>query len=166
MRQEPLGSRLASRLGLPFIEGDDLHPAANVARMREGLPLDDEMRKPWFENVAAALRAQQKGSVASCSALKRSYRSTLSAGGPIFFIHPEVDEVRLVEQMTMRQHFMPVTLPESQLQTLEPLDAREWGRTVSGILPLAQQVDQITSGWRAGSARCQCTNQSVMISPV
>ncbi|WP_366927419.1 hypothetical protein [Martelella sp.] len=134
--------------------------------MREGLPLDDEMRKPWFENVAAALRAQQKGSVASCSALKRSYRSTLSAGGPIFFIHPEVDEVRLVEQMTMRQHFMPVTLPESQLQTLEPLDAREWGRTVSGILPLAQQVDQITSGWRAGSARCQCTNQSVMISPV
>ena len=52
--------------------------------------------------------------------------------------------MRLVERMTMRQHFMPVTLPESQLQTLEPLDAREWARTVSGILPLAQQVDQIT----------------------
>jgi gluconokinase len=147
-----LGSRLASRLGLPFIEGDDLHPAANVARMSEGLPLDDEMRKPWLESVAAALRAYPEGAVASCSALKRSYRSTLSATGPIFFIHPEVDQARLVERMTMRQHFMPVTLLESQLQTLEPLDAGEWGRTISGILPLARQVDQIIAGWCTESA--------------
>lgn len=161
-----LGSRLASLLGLPFIEGDDLHPAANIVRMSEGLPLDDEMRKPWLENVATALRAHAKGSVASCSALKRSYRSTLSAGGPIFFIHPEVDKARLVERMTMRQHFMPVSLLESQLQTLEPLEAGEWGCTISGILPLAQQVDQIISGWRAGSAGCQRTNRSVMIPPV
>lgn len=134
------GRAIAERLGISFVEGDDLHPPENLERMSRGLPLDDEMRWPWLERIAASLLEHPEGAVASCSALKQSYRERLSKDCPIFFIHLDVEREILVKRMTAREHFMPVSLLESQLQTLEPLASEEPGITISGSIPLDQLV--------------------------
>src|SRR5699024_137608 len=70
-----IGALLAARLGVPFVDGDDLHPAANTAKMTAGRPLDDDDRWPWLEKVGGELtRADGAGVVVACSALKRRYR--------------------------------------------------------------------------------------------
>jgi gluconokinase len=134
--------RIADHLNVPFIEGDDLHSPASIERMSRGLPLNDDMRWPWLDRIASALGERPGGAVASCSALKRSYRARLAKDCPLFFLHLDVDRDVLISRMTAREHFMPVSLLENQLQTLEPLSAGETGATVSGSLPLDELISR------------------------
>lgn len=115
-----LAAALAARLGRPFLEGDVFHSAENVAAMRQGHPLTDEMRAGWLDAITAAAR-QNPGAVVSCSALKRSYRDRLREGaGPLKLIHLYGSRSLLAERMrSRRDHFMPVALLDSQLAVLE-----------------------------------------------
>lgn len=119
-----VGRALAETLGLPFVEGDDLHPPANVAKMAAGIPLTDADRAPWLDRIAAEL---DRPVVITCSALKRSYRDRLRVAAPdlvLVSLHgsPEL----LASRMAQRDgHFMPPSLLESQLATLEEPSADE-----------------------------------------
>lgn len=120
-----LARALAQALHLHFVEGDALHPPDNVARMAAGIALTDEDRHGWLQAVAAQLAnatAQQQGVVVSCSALKRSYRDLLRAGAAdVRFVHLHGDPQVLAQRMATRQgHYMPASLLQSQLDTLEP----------------------------------------------
>jgi gluconokinase len=111
-------------LGWPFQEGDSLHPPENVAKMKAGTPLDDADRAPWLAACAAWIRALHEAGrpgILTCSALKRSYRDTLSQGfGEVRFVYLEVPQQVLQDRLDRRQHhYMPGSLLESQLKTLE-----------------------------------------------
>ena len=119
-----LGERLARELGAVFIEGDDFHPPANVQRMAAGMALTDADRQGWLEALATQLiRAQAGGrsAVLACSALKHHYRDTLRGGAPSLRpIHLTGPRALLAQRMAARQgHYMPASLLDSQLATLE-----------------------------------------------
>lgn len=119
------GRRLAEGLGATFIEGDDYHPPANVAKMSQGIALEDADRAGWLAELHAVLRrgeAAGRPQVLACSALKASYRAVLAEGledwRVVFLTGPrEVLQARLAAR---RNHFMPPSMLESQLRTLEP----------------------------------------------
>jgi gluconokinase len=119
-----VGRALAARLGWPFQEGDDLHPAANIAKMASGAPLTDADRAPWLERIKAwidqRLALGQSGVVA-CSALKRAYRDQLVAGRrQVVILYLKADKSLLQPRLRARHgHFMPPALLDSQLETLE-----------------------------------------------
>ncbi|MBI5160678.1 MAG: gluconokinase [Micrococcales bacterium] len=115
-----MGELLASRLGVPFVDGDDLHPAANVEKMRAGRPLTDDDRDPWLDAVGA--RLAEGPVVLACSALKRAYRDRLRAAAPALrLIYLRGSAGLLRHRMEHRAgHYMPPRLLESQLATLEP----------------------------------------------
>ncbi|WP_029874108.1 gluconokinase [Rhizobium leguminosarum] len=120
-----VGEKLAEALHLAFVEGDALHPAANVEKMSKGIPLTDEDRMPWLDRIGEDIKAsleKSKGIIVSCSALKRLYRDRLraAAGGNLFFVYLEGSRALLMKRMGERKgHFMPVSLLDSQLATLE-----------------------------------------------
>jgi gluconokinase len=119
-----IGRSLAEALGLPFVEGDDLHPDANVAKMAAGIPLTDADRAPWLDRVAARL---DEPVVITCSALKRSYRDRLRRAAPdLVLVYLHGTRELLEERMAQRDgHFMPTSLLDSQLATLEEPAADE-----------------------------------------
>ena len=122
------GVALARTLSWPFVEGDDLHPPENVAKMAAGIPLADDDRWPWLDRIVNELRALSKTSpdiVVACSALKQSYRDRLSPAGDIRFVHLHGDRETIAARLAMRHHrYMPATLLDSQFATLEvPADA-------------------------------------------
>jgi gluconokinase len=120
-----IGAAFARAIGARFIDGDDLHPAANIAKMRGGTPLDDTDRAPWLDEVGGRL---EPGVVIACSALKRSYRDQIrrAADGPVTFLFLRGTRETLIARMSDRPgHFMPASLLESQLATLQPPDADE-----------------------------------------
>lgn len=121
-----VGRLLAKELGLEFVDADDLHSAANKAKMNAGIPLDDDDRWPWLTTVATEL-ASDPSPVVACSALKRSYRDFLRAQVPrTFFIHLTGPRETIIEHLEARSHeFMSPTLIDSQLATLEPLEQDE-----------------------------------------
>jgi len=129
-----IGARLARELRVEFVEGDDLHPPDNVRRMAAGISLTDTDRKSWLMAIAARLREAKRagtGLVASCSALKRSYRDLLrsSSDARVQFVYLAGTRPLLAERMANRRgHFMPPALLESQLDTLEEPapDERAW----------------------------------------
>ena len=128
-----LGAALATALALPFTDADDLHPAANRAKMAAGQPLTDNDRWPWLQAVGAVLAAE--AGVVACSALRRSYRDLLrAAAGPVQFLHLVAPREVITERLAARRgHFMPIALLDSQLATLEPLAPGEgWTLNVSG----------------------------------
>ena len=133
------------RLGWELAEGDDFHPPANVAKMRDGIPLTDADRWGWLESLAgwtAERDARGEPTIIACSALRRAYRDVLRRGGEgTFFIHCTGDKHMILERMGAREHFMPPSLLESQLDTLEPLQADEQGMDVDVGLP----VDRIAA---------------------
>ena len=139
-----LASALAARLNCPFIEGDDLHPPANIDKMRAGIPLDDTDRAPFLDAVGAALAAGTP-SVASCSALKRAYRDRLRAhAGNLIFVLPEVSADALAWRMRNRPgHFMPPSLLESQLAALERPGRDERHVIVSGADDIERQCASV-----------------------
>jgi gluconokinase len=128
-----IGSRLAARLGVPYAEGDDFHPEANVAKMSAGTPLTDHDRWPWLDAIGAwAHDHAGRGGVVSSSALKRSYRDRLRAVAPdIVFVHLAGDRTVIEDRMARRAgHFMPTALLDSQYAALQPLQADEAGVAV------------------------------------
>ncbi|MBB4195598.1 gluconokinase [Rhizobium aethiopicum] len=149
-----VGERIAARNGMPFVEGDQLHPAANVEKMAQGIPLTDEDRLPWLdrigEEIKTALNAS-RGLVVSCSALKRSYRDRLrqAAGGRLAFVFLEGSRELLLSRMQARQgHFMPASLLDSQLQTLEPPTGETGVVTVAIDMALDDMVALACEGLR------------------
>lgn len=136
-----LARALAQALDRPFIEGDTLHTPTNLAKMASGIPLTDEDRWPFLDNVAQAICAASAPAVASCSALKRSYRDRLRERvGDLLFVLPDVSRADLERRMAARVgHFMPATLLDSQLATLEPPMADETVIRVDGALSVDAQ---------------------------
>lgn len=124
-----VGWLLARRLDVAFVDADGLHPPANVAKMTAGEPLTDADRLPWLRAVAAELAAAPSGAVVACSALRRRYRDVLRDGAPgVTFVHLDGSRDVLAARLAARlDHFMPASLLDSQLATLEPLDADEAG---------------------------------------
>jgi gluconokinase len=119
---------LAGQLGWDLEEGDDLHPAANVAKMSDGIPLTDEDRWPWLDKVAEWITehtAARIPGIITCSALKRVYRDRMR-GDHVVFVHLTGDKDTLDRRITARQdHFMPPALLDTQIATLEPPGADE-----------------------------------------
>jgi carbohydrate kinase (thermoresistant glucokinase family) len=141
-----VGQGLAQALGVPYIEGDALHPARNVALMAAGTPLTDADRQGWLQAVADELaHAQATGAVVSCSALKRSYRQLLRASAPdLKLIYLRGDQPLLAERMRARSgHYMPASLLQSQLDTLEPPGADESAFVLDIAAPPEQLVRQL-----------------------
>jgi carbohydrate kinase (thermoresistant glucokinase family) len=122
-----IGQMLADSLNIPFFDGDNFHPQANVEKMKSGQPLNDDDRKPWLEAMAAEFSKWNStgGAVLACSALKDIYRKTLQTGGDVTFVYLKGDKETLWSRLSARtSHFMPPALLDSQLATLEePTDA-------------------------------------------
>lgn len=119
-----VAEELAEKLGIAFIEGDKLHPKSNVDKMSEGIPLTDEDRWPWLDLIGAELHKgrENNGVVVSCSALKKTYRDRLrkAAGGSLAFVYLDGSLELLSRRMGERKgHFMPLSLLQTQLATLE-----------------------------------------------
>ncbi|MGQ0576907.1 MAG: gluconokinase [Pseudonocardia sp.] len=127
-----IAAELVARTGWAFQEGDELHPAPNVAKMAAGAALDDRDRGPWLHRVAGWIGAQEsagRDAVVTCSALRRTYRDVLCAGHPsVRFVNllapPELVQRRLAAR---QGHYMPPSLLATQLDALEPLDPDEPG---------------------------------------
>ncbi|OXS33207.1 gluconokinase [Streptomyces sp. XY006] len=128
-----IGPLLAARLGVPYAEGDDFHPPANITKMTAGTPLTDEDRGPWLDAIGDWAQGRAGlGGVVSCSALKRAYRDRLRSAAPgVVFVHLTGDRALIEDRMSHRQgHFMPTALLDSQFATLQPLQADEAGVAV------------------------------------
>jgi gluconokinase len=142
-----VGAALAQRLRVPFADADDFHPAANIAKMSAGHPLDDDDRRPWLERIGQWLTDHADGGVMSCSALKRSYRDQLRGHcSAARFLHlhgtPEMIGRR---QASRPGHFMPASLLTSQFDTLEALAGDENGITISVDQSIDSIVDEYIS---------------------
>ncbi|GHE13689.1 gluconokinase [Klenkia taihuensis] len=149
-----VGVGIAQTLGCDFVEGDDLHPPANVEKMRSGTPLDDEDRWPWLRAVAARVGEHEAAGtdlVITCSALKRAYRDLLREQHPsVWFAHIDTPHDVLVERLRRRTgHYMPGSLLDSQLATLEPLADDEPGHAYSGQGSPEQTVEALVRELRA-----------------
>jgi gluconokinase len=144
-----VGEELARRLGVGFIEGDSLHPERNIAKMSAGQPLDDDDRRPWLETLNALLtfhHAEGISAVLTCSALRRAYRDILREGlpaGSVSFVHLAAPAEVLRSRMEAREHFMPASLLQSQLDTLEPLESDEVGGVFDVTAPVDSVVDAV-----------------------
>jgi gluconokinase len=137
-----VGAAIAQRLRVPYADADDLHPAANVAKMSAGQPLDDHDRWPWLETIGEWLAAHAgTGGVMSCSALKRRYRDQLRHhAAEVTFLHLDGShEVIAARQASRPGHFMPASLLHSQFATLEPLAPDERGV----VIDVDQDIDAI-----------------------
>lgn len=141
-----VGEGLAARLGIPYRDGDDLHPPANVEKMRTGIPLTDDDRWPWLDRVAAVL-ATEAPVIVGCSALRRVYRDRLraGAGGQVQFVHLTGSREVIAGRMSARTgHYMPTSLLDSQYSALEPPGPEE-ALALNIDQPLATLIDAIAS---------------------
>lgn len=118
-----VGAMLANSLGASFIDGDDLHPRANIEKMQSGIPLNDEDRKPWLERISDvffSISRRERSCVIACSALKKKYRDEIRKSGKIIFIHLYGDKDLIMQRMSKRSgHYMKENMIDSQFATLE-----------------------------------------------
>jgi gluconokinase len=143
-----IGAALAARLNVAFVDGDDLHPVANKAKMAAGTPLTDEDRVPWLKAIGQRIADEQAAGrivIVACSALKRWYRELLRSSAPdLLFVHLVGGRDLLEQRLAGRDHeYMPTTLLQSQLETLEPLAEWEHGVDVDIVSTPEQIVDQL-----------------------
>ena len=151
-----VGEMLAERLGWAFLEGDAFHPQANRDKMAAGTPLTDDDRRPWLDEIAAEMQrhaGRGENAVVTCSALKKSYRDRLragaGAGGPdiaeLRFVHLTGARAVLEERIGSRTgHFMPASMLDSQLATLQPPGPDEGAITVDIDQMLERIVGEVT----------------------
>src|SRR5262249_10893268 len=144
-----VGRALAQELKWRFIDADDLHPEANVAKMASGIPLTDDDRWPWFDRVVAEMQhvsAVGQHAAVACSARKQGYRDRLAAGGDARVVYLRGDAATIEQRLARRAgHFMPASLLPSQFATLEePTDAI----VVDIRQPVAAQVATIARALR------------------
>jgi gluconokinase len=123
---------LAKQLGWPFMEGDRLHPPANVEKMRQGIPLTDADRGPWLDQIGEELKswaAERRSGVMTCSALKRAYRDRIRSARPdVRFVYLKGSETLIGARVAARHHeYMPASLLRSQFDTLEEPEPDEPG---------------------------------------
>jgi gluconokinase len=151
-----VGEQLAQRLGVEFIEADEFHPAANVEKMTAGIPLTDVDRAPWLAALGAVLadrHARGISTVLACSALRRAYRDRLRSPVPAaesFVLHLAAPATSLRPRIEARRgHYMPASLLDSQLATLERLEPDEVGATIDATLPQPEVVDAAIEAVRA-----------------
>lgn len=145
-----VGAALAQHCAVRFLEGDAFHPAVNVKKMTAGIPLDDDDRAGWLDALAIEIgqaRSRELGLVLSCSALKRCYRDLLRTADPALrFVHLAGPRELIAVRMQGRPgHYMPPSLLDSQLQTLEPLQPDEAGLSLDITLAPQALVDRITA---------------------
>lgn len=141
-----VGEGLAARLGIPYRDGDDLHPPPNVDKMRAGIALGDDDRWPWLDQVAKVL-ATDAPVIVGCSALRRAYRDRLraGAGGALRFVHLAGSHGLIAGRMAARTgHYMPPSLLDSQFAALEPPGPEE-ALTISIDQPLDQIIETIAT---------------------
>jgi gluconokinase len=148
-----VGQVLARDLGWPFTDGDSLHPAANIAKMRAGVPLTDEDRWPWLEAVAALMDediAARRSAVIACSALKRRYRDLLMAGRPaVDLVFLDASRDLLAGRLAARHgHFFRADLLDSQLADLETPQPAQRILVLPAVDPPGQVAAQIISKLR------------------
>ena len=153
-----VAAALAGALGGIYLDADDFHPPANVAKMSSGTPLTDDDRRPWLQAVADEIAVQSaKGrlAVVACSALRRRYRDALREAAPdLFFVQLDGSPELLASRIGARtDHFMPPALLASQLEALEPLEADERGAIVSIDQPVEHIVADFTERPPTRSAR-------------
>lgn len=139
-----VGIALAKALDVPFVEGDQYHSPENVAKMASGTPLTDGDRVHWLAQLQGQIRAaveSGQGIVLSCSALKRRYRDLLRQADPnLRFAHLSGSKELIAERMAARKgHYMPLSLLDSQLAALEPLQDDEAGI----VLDIAQAPEEL-----------------------
>lgn len=143
-----VGEAISARTGIAYRDGDDLHPAANVEKMRAGIPLTDEDRWPWLDQVGREL-ADKAPLIIGCSALKRVYRDRIRAlaGGPVTFVHLAGSRDLIAGRMAQRTgHYMPLSLLDSQFAALEVPQPDEGALTADISQPLDALVDGIVKG--------------------
>ncbi|WP_458072124.1 gluconokinase [Rhodanobacter sp. BL-MT-08] len=152
-----IGQSLADAFGWNFQEGDALHPRANIDKMSAGIPLDDADRWPWLDRMAAWMRSEHKQhrhGVVSCSALKRSYRDRLRLSDTdVGFVYIQVPRHELERRTQQRHHFMPTSLLDSQLQTLEEPASDEDALTVSGEASIDALIGDVSRWLEARVSR-------------
>lgn len=146
-----VGAALARRLSVPFADADDLHPPESIAKMSAGEALDDTDRYPWLEAVGRWLAEHPDGAVTACSALKRKYRDQLRdhVPGLRFLLLEGGRDVIERRQANRPGHFMPASLLDSQLATLEPLAPDEDGV----VLDIDQSVEALVTAYVDRSGR-------------
>lgn len=124
-----IGTEVARRLGMKLIDGDDLHPKANIIKMGSGQPLNDQDRAPWLERIRdAAFSLEQKSErgIIVCSALKKQYRDLIRDGNDVKFIFLHGDFDLVLKRMQQREgHYMKAEMLRSQFDTLEVPQADE-----------------------------------------
>jgi gluconokinase len=140
-----LGQQSAAALGLPLLEGDDFHPAANVAKMRGGMALSDDDRAAWLDTLAAQLTARTDGVVLTCSSLKRRYRERLRAAAPgLRFVFLQLSREQARDRVAARPgHLFPVSLVDSQFEALEDPSAEPGVLALDATRPLPELVDAV-----------------------
>lgn len=147
-----VGERLAAALNCGFIEGDSLHPPANIEKMSAGIPLDDDDRWPWLDIIGGLVGdsvARGERVIVSCSALKKIYRDRLraAAGGHLAFVFLQGSRAVFDKRMKARaDHFMPSSLLDSQFAALEPPSGEPGVVPVDVDLPLADIVEKALAG--------------------
>lgn len=120
-----IGQMLSAATGLPFFDGDNFHPQANIDKMAAGMPLTNADRQGWLKTLHQLLKAQlqQQGCVVACSALKQQYRDVLSngLGDKVVFVYLQGSYEAVLQRLEQRKgHFMQASLLQSQFDTLEP----------------------------------------------
>ncbi|MGO4146880.1 gluconokinase, GntK/IdnK-type [Paenarthrobacter sp. YAF11_1] len=149
-----VGAALAERLGAGFLDGDSLHPQANIDKMAAGTPLNDDDRAPWLAEIGRRFPASNSALVIACSALKRSYRDIIRSADPsVVFVHLHGTRELLNARMSARPgHFMPASLLDSQLATLQPLEDDEAGIVVDIASPVEDIVNDVYAALTGQSA--------------
>lgn len=144
-----VGIQLAERLGMAFVDADDLHPQANIDKMSRSIPLNDDDRWPWLDIVGETLAqnvSAKGGAVVACSALRQAYRDriTEAAGQPVLFVYLAGSYETISDRLNQRGgHFMPPALLKSQFETLETPNAGELAIEVDIRLSVDEIVEQI-----------------------
>lgn len=144
-----LATALAAATGAKLLEGDDYHPPLNREKMRQGIPLTDSDRDGWLTTLGELLRKTSHPAVLTCSALKKAYRDKLRSAVPdLYFIFLEIRPRESAQRVAARgaEHFMPVSLVESQFATLEPPVSEPGVLTLDAQLPL-EQLSRQASLW-------------------